>query len=553
MREVIIFGTCYAGDGRRYREIAEPSVRAVAAPGDEVRASQGDARGICDVYNEFIDFARSREDCEALVLVQDDVEVIDPDFRTKVREAVRRPDVGVVGAIGSRSVRGLAWWQGEGVGRIYETRGPIWFEEASGAVDALDGLLLVLSPAAFRSVRFDATTFPRFHGYDVDICFQARSIGLTAMVAPLEVLHRTRGGLGDEEAFFAADRALFAKWKTSSAGLSPLEAQPAGRFRRSARATLRTCRQMKLRMQATTKRLRAAIRSAFAGLRSYEWQRLIPTGARTADRQTPRCVACLAPVLFDERGRRAAILRCAGCGSGTSWPRPTVEPSSDRIWRTQYSGQRSKRRHVWIGEAEVRLDWVKELLPDAVEQPRILEVGSGTGEFVEVAQARGWRVEGVEPSVAAVEESRRHGFELFCGTLEEWAQSASKGEPIDSIVMWHVLEHLPRPLDTLAEVRQLLDTGGRLALEVPNFGSSESARLGLRWHHAQVAEHFHHFTADGLERLIRRSGFSIVEVQELTEECYFSEKAWAKRRNQALLDRHPWPPHDLLRAVAMVA
>jgi SAM-dependent methyltransferase/GT2 family glycosyltransferase len=550
VREVIIFGTCFAGDGSRYREIAEPSVRSIAAAGDEVLAAQGDARGICDVYNDFIDIARSRADCEALVLLQDDVEVIDPDFRTKALEAVRRPKAGVVGAIGARSVRGLAWWQGEGVGRVYETRGPIWFKEASGSVEALDGLLLVLSPAAFRALRFDAANFPGFHGYDVDVCLQARSIGLAALVVPLGVVHRTRGGLGDEEAFFAADRALYEKWKTTFAGLSPLEVHPAGRSRRALRATLRTFQRAKVRIQTKMKRLRVGIRQPFTGLRSCDWQRLTPSRARTAERDTLRCVACLAPVTRTGAGWRAAILRCTGCGSGTSWPPPTVDPSSDRIWREQYSGQRSRRRHVWIAEAHVRLDWLETILPASVEQTRILEIGSGTGEFVEVALARGLRVEGVEPSVAAVVESRRHGVELFCGTLDAWVQSASSGKPIDFVVMWHVLEHLPRPLDTLVEIRQLMGAGARLVLEVPNFGSSESARLGLDWHHAQPAEHFHHFTADGLERLIRRSGFSIVEVQELTEECYFSEKAWAKRRNQALLDRYSWPPLDLLRAIA---
>ena len=69
-------------------------------------------------------------------------------------------------------------------------------------VDAVDGLLLVLSPWAVRNLRFDADRFDHFHGYDVDFCFQARAAGRRVVVDDIELLHHTNGGYNDVADFF---------------------------------------------------------------------------------------------------------------------------------------------------------------------------------------------------------------------------------------------------------------------------------------------------------------------------------------------------------------
>jgi GT2 family glycosyltransferase len=58
-------------------------------------------------------------------------------------------------------------------------------------VDAVDGILLVLSPWAARELRFDEAFSQVFHGYDVDLCFQARERGRRVIVEQLEVVHHT--------------------------------------------------------------------------------------------------------------------------------------------------------------------------------------------------------------------------------------------------------------------------------------------------------------------------------------------------------------------------
>ena len=59
-----------------------------------------------------MDQARKLDGLEALVLIHQDAEIIDPDFLKKIREALSDPDVAIVGCAGAIGVRNIAWWDG---------------------------------------------------------------------------------------------------------------------------------------------------------------------------------------------------------------------------------------------------------------------------------------------------------------------------------------------------------------------------------------------------------------------------------------------------------
>lgn len=209
---MIAFGTCVGGDGHKYSSVSLPTIQQVASADDLVLSEPG-RNGICAVYNQFIDVVSNRADCEALVLLHDDVEIHDEEFRDKVLAAVGEDSVGVVGVVGGADIPSLQWWRGRRLaGRVEEPRGAADLGARTADVDAVDGLMLVLSPRAFRSIRFDGDSFPEYHAYDVDYCLAARAAGLRVVVREIDVFHRTKGGFGDAGAFKDADRVLVGKW-----------------------------------------------------------------------------------------------------------------------------------------------------------------------------------------------------------------------------------------------------------------------------------------------------------------------------------------------------
>lgn len=209
-RGVIAFAACIA-DRDKFTRFALPGLRCAMEP-DSAFAELETTTSIHEAYNEALDHFATVDGLEALVLLHEDVELFDPSFCALVRTLFADPEVAIVGAVGARGVRSLAWWEGEMAGRVEESRGRIDHGFADVAVDAVDGLLLVLSPWAVRNLRFDTETFSGFHAYDVDICFSARAAGKRVVVADLPLMHHTKGGYGDKAAWDAANAAFVGKW-----------------------------------------------------------------------------------------------------------------------------------------------------------------------------------------------------------------------------------------------------------------------------------------------------------------------------------------------------
>jgi hypothetical protein len=195
---LISFGTAI-GDIDAYRRYAEPGIRRVAEPDSQIFAFAA-VGSICRQYNLLLDAAAREDRLEALVIVHSHVEIVDPDFCAKVREALSDPEVGVVGCVGATGVRSIAWWEGSVssapvIHRYHEHGGGelpayAWVRpHGPGAqADAVDGFLLVISPWVVRNVRFDES-LRLGHGYDVDYCLQVRAAGRKVRTADLRVVY----------------------------------------------------------------------------------------------------------------------------------------------------------------------------------------------------------------------------------------------------------------------------------------------------------------------------------------------------------------------------
>lgn len=210
-----------------YERCAEVGFRLAAEPDSEIwaRPSIG---SIFHSYNALLDTASTRDDLEALVLAHQDTQIVDPDFTSRVRTALRDPEVGVVGCVGAIGVRSIAWWEGSValasfVHRFDEHGGGdlpafswTWSDAPpyarTGEVDTLDGFLLVLSPWVFRNIRFDES-LGELHGYDFDFCLQVRAAGRKVVTEDFRAIHsHALEPFSDPESWIQAHMRVAEKW-----------------------------------------------------------------------------------------------------------------------------------------------------------------------------------------------------------------------------------------------------------------------------------------------------------------------------------------------------
>ena len=223
---MIVFGTAVT-DSETYERCALPGIRRAQEPDSEVIAHHT-AGSVFRNYNLLMDRAAAHEDLEALVLVHHDVELVEDDFTDRLREALADPDVAVVGCAGSLGVRSIAWWQGAliwaGLTHRYPEFGGGDFPAISwspktipsyvspGEVDSVDGLVIVLSAWAVRNLRFDES-LGKLHGYDFDICMQAKAAGKKVVTADFRAIHHHSLELiKDPETWIQTYMRLAEKW-----------------------------------------------------------------------------------------------------------------------------------------------------------------------------------------------------------------------------------------------------------------------------------------------------------------------------------------------------
>ncbi|MEY2472240.1 MAG: hypothetical protein QOK28_1569 [Actinomycetota bacterium] len=135
----------------------------------------------------------------------------------------------------------------------------------------------------------------------------------------------------------------------------------------------------------------------------------------------------------------------------------------------------------------------------------LLDVGCGDGRLLDHLRALGWQGEGVEPDPGAADAARGRGIPVFNGTIEDAAYPAAT---FAAVTMSHVIEHLPDPAATLAEIHRVLRPGGRLVVITPNASSTLHRVFGSDWFPLDPPRHLLLHSPASLERLLRGAGFT---------------------------------------------
>jgi SAM-dependent methyltransferase len=246
-----------------------------------------------------------------------------------------------------------------------------------------------------------------------------------------------------------------------------------------------------------------------------------------------------APDRFNLDGPPWRLARSTASGLVMLDPRPEANEMAAHYPAEAYDpflsdgNARTLRDRAYLAAASLLLGGKARMVMKGIGKPaqsaQILEVGCSTGRLLlRIHRDFGvplQNLRGVETDPQAAANARSAGIEVSESDLGD----ANFGDRrFDRIVFWHALEHLHHINESLDRARELLAEDGQLIIALPNLDSDDARRYGPNWIALDAPRHLWHFSADTLQKLLEKHGFSVLDfgrwLPDTLYNVWYSEK-----------------------------
>lgn len=163
---------------------------------------------------------------------------------------------------------------------------------------------------------------------------------------------------------------------------------------------------------------------------------------------------------------------------------------------------------IWLFQKERRWRALK-----GRARGRVLDVGCGDGTFLK-GLGPSFEKLGFEPSKSGSESLRRAQIQA----VDLSAPTPPLQHQIDLITLWHSLEHVEEPQETLRSLLPFLAAHSEVYISVPNIESWQARLFRAHWFHLDPTRHLLHFTPATLRSLLASTGYDVLEVSTFSWE-----------------------------------
>ena len=215
-----------------------------------------------------------------------------------------------------------------------------------------------------------------------------------------------------------------------------------------------------------------------------------------------------------------AIMQCNNCQLLVTSPRPDHQSITKYYESEEYISHTGKSSGpITLLYRLIRKQTLKKklkLISKLSTKRKILDYGSGTGEWLDHCNKNGWKTTGIEPSNLAREFSEKEYNLNVSPSLNQIEE-----KKFSIITLWHVLEHVHHLNELLNDLNSLLSKTGKLIIAVPNHDSYDRKFYKEFWAGYDVHRHLYHFNQLTIKDLLHFHGFKLEKTIPMKYDSYY--------------------------------
>jgi 2-polyprenyl-3-methyl-5-hydroxy-6-metoxy-1,4-benzoquinol methylase len=154
------------------------------------------------------------------------------------------------------------------------------------------------------------------------------------------------------------------------------------------------------------------------------------------------------------------------------------------------------------------LKWIRKYTTNVA--PHILDVGSGSGKWINYLTQQGFVTFGLEPSVTLYNHFLANNNSFEFTTVNNYIRNNPE-KKFDIITVFDVLEHIKDPVEFLSGIASLMHPASLLFISTPDISSLHRKLTGKRWHYFNKY-HFSYFSKITLTQAADKAGLHLLHT-----------------------------------------